>query len=187
MNRSDTHSMFYIAILCPDRINERVGKMKLWMKKEFGCVVAMKSPAHITIVPPFWMANIKQEELRKVFESFRSAIEEVAINLSGFGHFHKKVLFVNVTENLLLTEFKKEAESYFVRHFGSEIKKDDRAFHPHITVATRDVRPSAFTSAWSYFSTMELEESFTTSSLSLLKLEPGEWKILSTINWRPGV
>lgn len=184
VNRSDTHSIFYIAILCPEKINERVEMMKQWMKKEFGCIVAMKSPAHITIVPPFWMANEKQEELIKVFESFRSAIDEVEINLSGFGHFQKNVLFVNVKENSLLTELKTEAENYFSRHFEGEIKKEARAFHPHVTIATRDVKPSAFARAWDYFSKLELEESFTASAISLMKLESGKWNLLSKMDWK---
>jgi len=46
--------MYYVAIVCPDNLNNKIKGFKLWMQEKFGCTVALKSPAHITLIPPFW-------------------------------------------------------------------------------------------------------------------------------------
>lgn len=60
MNQPAKHNMYFVAIVCPGQINEKVEQFKQWMKDRFGCVVAMKSPAHITLIPPFWLAHEMQ-------------------------------------------------------------------------------------------------------------------------------
>ena len=187
MNQSSGHSMFYIAIVCPPHIEAEVSRMKLWMKQEFGCVAASRSPAHITIVPPFWLTNERMQELKEVFSGFSSVIEEQEILLSGFGHFDKKVLFIDVKENMFLTELQVDAQRYFKAYFGKEIKNDKRPFHPHVTIATRDIKPSAFIRAWEYFTKRGFEDSFRTAEICLLISDQGKWKVHSVKDWRkPG-
>jgi hypothetical protein len=48
-------SLFYLAIECPEDINERVEAMKDYMEEKYGCKAAKKSPAHLTIVPLTWV------------------------------------------------------------------------------------------------------------------------------------
>ena len=47
--------MYFIAIVLPDELNKKVLKWKNFMHDKFGCKVGLKSPAHITFIPPFWM------------------------------------------------------------------------------------------------------------------------------------
>ena len=54
--------MYYIAVAAPEEINKQALKWKQYMKDVYGCVVALKSPAHITLIPPFWC----KEELEKI-------------------------------------------------------------------------------------------------------------------------
>jgi len=114
MSQPAKHNMYYVAIVCPTQINEKIQQFKQWMKDRFGCVVAMKSPAHITLIPPFWFTNEKEDELMKTLRSFNddSAIQK--IELDGFSHFRKRVLYVQVKENRLLNELKTKAEKHFI-------------------------------------------------------------------------
>lgn len=50
---SSTASMYFVAVVCPDEINQKVLSFKHWMRDQFGCTVALKSPAHITLIPHF--------------------------------------------------------------------------------------------------------------------------------------
>ena len=179
MSTSATHKMYYVATVCPEQINEKIQKLKQWMKDRFGCVVAMKSPAHITLIPPFWFLIEREHELVNAVQTFTNPSLPVKIELEGFSHFRKKVLFVQVKENASLGELKGGTEKYFSGKFGAIFKKDDRAFHPHITVANRDMKPSHFEQAWGHFSNMIFEESFSSNSISLLKLNPGKWTIIA--------
>jgi 2'-5' RNA ligase len=154
------------------------------MKEQFGCIVALKSPAHITIVPPFWFEESRENELLQALQSFSSRLSEVEIHLDGFNHFRKRVLFINVEENKMLIDLEVQAEDHFMESFSGCIKKDNRPFHPHITIANRDMKPSHFEKAWEYFSKKEFKETFNVNAISLLKLSQGRWTVMSEKIWR---
>ena len=48
-------NMYFIALVAPEEINTPILKWKTWFRDNFGCTVALKSPAHITLIPPFRM------------------------------------------------------------------------------------------------------------------------------------
>lgn len=153
------------------------------MKEQFGCVVALKSPSHITLIPPFWLDEAREMELLRTLQSFKTDIDELEIHLEGFSHFGKKILFVQVKANSALEELKKQTENHFMQSFGNIIKKDDRLFHPHITIATRDLKPQDFSKAWEYFSKKNFSATFQSRTITLLKLSPGKWNIIGEKKW----
>jgi 2'-5' RNA ligase len=183
MNRSELHRMYYVAILCPKEIEDRVQQCKHWMREQCGCVNALKSPGHITLIPPFWMDEAAETELQQNLQSFSSNNAELEIQLQDFGHFGDRVLFINVNNNPLLNDVRLETETHFLQSFSRFIRKDERPFHPHITIANRDVRPSDFEKAWHHFSNATFQGNFKTKTISLLKLEEGKWVIIGEQKW----
>ena len=177
------HSMYYVAVVCPVEVDEKILQFKYWMKDQFGCIVALKSPAHITLIPPFWLEQTKEAELQQALQSLGINIAEAEINLQGFSHFNKRVLFVNVKENPVLGEIKQQTEKHFIQVFPDSIKTDDRSFHPHITIANRDLKPSDFLKAWEHFAKKDFKEIFRTGTISLLKLGTDKWNIIGEKNW----
>lgn len=175
--------MYFIAILCPPQIDNKILRFKQWMKEQYGCVVALKSPAHITLAPPFWLDVEQEPLLMQALDNFKSDLDELKIKLNGFSHFGKRVLFVQVAKNSRLEELKKKVESHFISSFSDSIKPDDRSFQPHVTIATRDMKPSDFMLAWGHFMNKSFDENFSVKKISLLKLSPGRWNILSERNW----
>ena len=168
MEQSAPHNMYFVAILCPLPVNEKVLLFKNWMKEQFGCVVALKSPAHITLVPPFWLREANELLLLQSLQSFETTLDGLEIELDGFSHFGKRVLFVSVKENPALNELKSQVEGHFMKSFGASIQKDDRPFHPHITIANRDLKPSDFEKAWQHFNNRAFREIFPANSISSL-------------------
>ncbi len=177
MNLSATHRMYFIAILCPPELDKKVLQFKYWMKEQFGSVVALKSPAHITLIQPFWMEEGSEEKLKQTLELFTSDMNELEIQLENFSHFGKRVLFARVQENPSLDEFRNQVENHFLRAYGDLIKKNDRPFHPHITIANRDLKPGDFKKAWQHFSNKIFKEKFHSKTVSLLKLTDGKWNV----------
>jgi 2'-5' RNA ligase len=175
--RPESHRMYYIAILCPKEIDEKVYQLKEWMRKQFGCMVALKSPGHITLIPPFWMDEAKEDELTATLHQFSNE-ETPSIELNCFSHFSDRVLFIQVNGNEQLANLRNKTEEYFLKSFTGIIKKDERPFHPHVTIANRDMKPSAFVKAWEHFSKTEFTETFIADSISLLKLIDGKWKVI---------
>lgn len=176
--------MYYVAIVCHAEVNEKVLQFKYWMKEKFGCVVALKSPAHITLIPPFWLEETREAALQQALQSFSTNGNQLEIRLEGFSHFNKRVLFILVKENLALEEIKKQTEKHFIQQFGEIIKTDDRPFHPHVTIANRDLKPFDFTKAWEHFSKKDFKETFRWVTISLLKLGSDKWNVIGEKKWR---
>lgn len=174
--------MYFVALICPPPLSEKILRYKKWMKEHFGCVVALRSPAHITLIPPFWMESDRENELLQILQSFHSNIGKIEIHIRGFSHFGKQVLFAAVEANPALQAIKSEVEDHFLKSF-LPINEDERPFHPHITIANRDMRPSDFEKAWEHFSKMEPDDSFFTDKISLLKLNPGKWDVIDGKKW----
>ena len=151
---------------------------KKWMKEQFGSVVALKSPAHITLIPPAWINISKETEMLQRFQSFSRDGEELCIRLDGFSHFGKRVLFIRVNENPALQQLQRQTEKHFFQYFEDVLKKDTRPFHPHITIANRDMKPGDFEKAWQYFSEKKFNEAFSAKAISLFKLIQGKWNII---------
>lgn len=179
MPRVDPFCMYYVAVLCPPAIESRVEQHKLWMRDRFGCTVALKSPAHVTLVTPFWLDRLSEQTLLETLESVQTNQLPVEIQLQGFSHFSNSVLYISVKENQMLNILRKEVEDHFIQSFRGIIKPDVRPFHPHITIANRDMKPGDFDEAWQHFAKEEFEENFQTNTLSLLKLTEGKWSVLA--------
>lgn len=175
---SRNHKMYFIAIVCPPQIDDKILKYKHWMRDRFGCKVALKSPAHLTLIAPFWLEEEKEPELLNLFDAFKTKIPAFPVTLNNFSHFSNRVLFVHVDANEQLAMLQSEVETYFHQHFSNEIKLDQRPFYPHVTIANRDMSPSAFLKAWEHFAKEDYSVTFTSSSISLLKLSPGKWNVI---------
>lgn len=183
MNIPVTHAMYFVAIMCPPGLDQHVLQFKYWMREQFGCVVALRSPAHITIIPPFWLNLNVERKLQETLQAFGRDRNELIIQLDGFSTFGKRVLFIRVLENPELEEIKRQAEQHFAGTFGNLIPKDDRPFHPHITIANRDLKPGDLEKAWLHFSDKNCKENFSSKTISLLKLTEANWKVIAEKRW----
>jgi 2'-5' RNA ligase len=183
MDQSATHSMYFLALLCTKEIDKKVYQYKCWMRDHFGCMVAMKAPAHITLIPPFWLLHESENKLIETLQYFTSHTKPITIELNHFSHFSNRVIFIAVNENHELGKMRKQTEDHFIKEFHEIIKPDDRPFHPHVTIANRDIKPAAFIKAWQHFSKEHFHDEFQNQTVSLLKLSPGKWNVISENIW----
>ena len=77
--------MYFIALVLPGELNEKVLHWKNFMHDRYDCKVGLKSPAHITLIPPFWMEESSETLLL-------ADIDALAITLSPFIIIHMKTL-----------------------------------------------------------------------------------------------
>ncbi len=168
-------SMYYITILCPPEIDEPIAEHKAMMKANFGCEVAAKSPAHLTLINPFFLSNGKYRELVEKLNDFESIITEVNIEVEGYNHFGERVIFadVNVTDNLIALQ--EQVENYLRNGGFPFIKEAKKPFHPHVTIATRDLKETDFAAAWANFEGKSISGSFITNTMHLMKLVDDRW------------
>ena len=89
------------------------------------------------------------------------------------------VLPLTVIEEL--DGLKKRLDQHFPPHNAFGVKVDRRPFHPHITIATRDLTKAQFLEAWPGFEHRPLEAEWTASHISLLRHNGQTWNVVREI------
>ena len=171
--------MYFMAVVLPQHIDEKVLQFKQQMRALYGCKVGLKSPAHITLVPPFWMEEEKETALRQDIEKLAQNMPAFSLTTAGFSAFKPRTIFVAVEENETLHQLKKRADAFF-RGKEYKMKIENRPFHPHITIATRDLHKKAFWEAWPRFEKETFLEMADVKGLSLLRHNGRAWDVVFT-------
>jgi len=168
--------MYFLAILTPQEVNVKVLEWKHYMREHFGCVVALRSPAHITLIPPFWMNEEMEPTLIADVESFSAEQKQFKIELQDFDAFRPKVIFLHVKPSESLTRLQSDLERDLLSKETYPIKKEERPFHPHVTIANRDLMRKDFPEAFKHFEKIAYKQTYMTAEIALLKHIAGEWK-----------
>jgi 2'-5' RNA ligase len=172
--------MYFIATVLPPHLNLAIRKYKEWMLEQYGCKVGLKSPAHITLVAPFWMNATLEELLKHTVDAACQTSLPFSIETANFSAFKPRTLFVAVEKNKELELLKRNVEDAMIAVSELGIKKENRPFHPHITIATRDLHKASFYDAWEYFGEKEFKERCTVEEVSILKHNSRSWDICHT-------
>ncbi len=175
---AEGYALYYIAAVCSEEVNAEIKVFKDFMQKNFGCRAAQKSPAHLTIVPPFKTEELRETEMKKFVDAFNIGLIPFDIQLKGFSHFDDRVIFVDVVENPDLRAAEQECNKEFAEKFPDVDFKMKPAFNPHVTIATRDIPAGKFDLAWDNFKDKALDTSFTCKGFAVLKLKEGKWDII---------
>ena len=169
-------SLYFIAVLPPEEIQEEITQFKHEVAEEFNSSHALKSPPHITLHMPFRWKESKFEILEKMLEGLNSAVAPFTLQLNGFDFFEPRVVFVDVVESEQLEELQKKVVSQCRR----VLKLDngnykDRPFHPHVTIGFRDLKKPDFYRAQKHFTEKEYSRKFSVERITLLKHDGKEW------------
>ena len=175
--------MYFLAVLTPPQVNSKVLEWKYYMREHFGCVVALRSPAHITMIPPFWMKEELEATLIADVESFSTRHTPIKIELEDFDAFRPKVIFLHVKTNEPLSRLRVELENFLVLKEIYPIKPESRPFHPHVTIANRDLLRKDFQEAFTHFKKIAYKQTYMAGDIALLKHLGGEWKTVYQFNF----
>ena len=171
--------MYFIAIVLPHELDKKILEYKKWMADKYNCRVGLKSPAHITIISPFWMEEEKEDKLKADVNNISASSQPFLVSTNNFSAFKPRTIFIAVKENQQLKKIKKKADENFLSS-DYKIKIESRPFHPHITIATRDLHKKDFVEAWPHFENKIFIEEFKAAGLSLLKHNGRNWDVVYT-------
>jgi 2'-5' RNA ligase len=180
----NSKALFFAAIIPPKEIRKEILQLKLEIKERFNAAHALKLPAHITIVPPFWLKNDQEHDLVKKLETITSNQDTFPVKLKNFGHFGQRVIFINVEDHQAVKNFHKEVTAG-VSSFLQESQKS--SIHPHVTLGTRDLSRESFKKAWDEFKTRSYLNSFIAGDLSLLKHNGKNWNIFKEFSFNTNI
>ena len=172
--------MYFIALVLPPLLNEKILNWKNFMYQRYECKVGLKSPAHITIVPPFWMEEEKENILLADVNDLCKTLSPLIVRTQNFSAFKPRTIFIDVEKNHALESLKETSDKFFKQNRPYKIKIDARPFHPHITIATRDLFKKTFYEAWPTFEKEKFEEEWLADSLSVLRHNKKNWDVIQT-------
>lgn len=167
-------TLFFVALLPDEAIQQEVTALKGVAAEQFGSSHALKSPPHITIIPPFRLSVAQLPALEHTLSLAASQLAPFPVRLNGFDHFGRRVIFVDVgMDEPLLNSYRLTSEVF---HQQLGLKPDSRPFHAHMTVAFKDLHPSVYPKAWAYFSSQPYKRTFMAQALTLLKHSGQRWE-----------
>ncbi len=166
---------YFIAIIPPEPVFSEVEKIKLEISQKYNNKSSLRSPAHITLHMPFEMKAEKEEGLLEKISEFKFS-PSFKVRLKDYSCFEPKVIFIDVEKNETLNVLQKE----LVFHIKSNLNifnqyEDVRAYHPHVTIAFRDLKKQDFYLAYQEYKTRSFGAEFSVNSFFLLKHTGKVW------------
>ncbi|WP_372975934.1 2'-5' RNA ligase family protein [Muriicola sp.] len=178
-----TTDLYLIALLPPEPLREHIRVLKEEMKDRFGSAHALKSPAHITLQPPFRLPSQEEGRLNAVLKRFAGSQGPFRVTLQGFDCFPPRVIFIRIEDHAPIIELVDRLRDHLTLQSLVETQGDDPPFHPHMTIATRDLKQPAFQRAWAQFKDRPFDASFEVHSIFLLRHKGQFWEIQGEFNF----
>ena len=168
---------YLVAIVPPQKIAEEIRELKEFCREKYNTKGALNSPAHITMHMPFEWRSDRESKLIDDISKFASSRKSFEVQLAGFDSFPPRVIFIAVKENTVMNECQRDLHKFFkteLNIFNADY--GDRSFHPHVTVAFRDLKKDMFQAAWEEFKDRTFEASFVCENLTVLKHDGHYWQ-----------
>lgn len=174
---------YFIAIVPPEPLLSDIQNIKQSISDNYQSKGALRSPGHITLHMPFSFDESKENKLIDCLSEFQFKTT-FSISLKNYDCFEPRVIFINVQEQTELFDLQKQLVSHVKRHLNIFNQSDDmRGFHPHITIAFRDLKKAVFYKAWEEYKSKLFSETFACHSFSLLKHQKEEWMVLENFEF----
>lgn len=168
--------LYFIAIIPPEPLRSHISEIKTAFSTKFHSFHALKSPPHITLIPPFRINIFEEKPIVKKLEAFAKTVSVFWLKIEGIGSFRSSVIFLNVLENEYLQVCQKNISTQLNGFSGIHISTE-RPFHPHITLANRDLSPQMFRKAWELNKSIPYKYEFEVKYIFLLKHNGKFWDI----------
>ncbi|MEQ8470234.1 MAG: 2'-5' RNA ligase family protein [Marinoscillum sp.] len=183
---SKLQRLYFVALIPPEPVRSEVWQMKEEVKANYGSKAALKSPAHITLHMPFTFRVDREGQIIDCLKTAIQAFQSIQINHHGFGCFEPRVIYVNVKK----TEALEEIKARVVKQMKLDLKLQNAdyknlPFHPHMTIAFRDLKKPAFLEAWPKYVNRAYEASWECRSVCVLKHTGKDWAVLEEIEFKP--
>ncbi|MFD2034479.1 2'-5' RNA ligase family protein [Belliella marina] len=172
---------YFIALVPEGEVLKEATKVKEDLMDKFGLKYALKSPAHVTLKMPFSWNEAKEKDLIDRIRDFSSNNESFNLHLKGFGKFGNRVIFIKVRPNPKLIFLQSSLAEFCKRELKLVKELSDSNYHPHMTVAFKDIKAKHFDEYWEYVNKLHFDQKVKFEKLVLLKRKEGRWYPLSEL------
>lgn len=177
--KPEKRKQYFVALIPPSPILEEALELKLYFRDKYQSKAALNSPPHITLHMPFMWNEEKEKKLIVKLQEFAARYDPIKICLDNFSSFPPRVIFINVTESDALEVLQRNLHRFFKKELDIfNANYQDKPFHPHLTLAFRDLKKSQYHLAWQEFSKKEYKAEFMADKIALLKHNGKNWDVL---------
>ena len=169
--------LYFFAILPPEPYLADMQQLTEEISKKYNTRKALNSPPHITLIPPFWYFDEYLDDLLDIQSNINENMDSIPIEVEGFSTFPRKVLFLSVRRIQSLKDLVSQIYDLLPEIVKSDIKLYPE-FHPHITVAFKDISWPNFKKAKKEYLQKSYHIKFESASISLLQHNKGKWKVI---------
>ncbi|MDN3203827.1 2'-5' RNA ligase family protein [Algoriphagus sediminis] len=166
---------YFLAFVPEGFIQERGQGLKELLKTNYGVKYALKSPVHITVKMPFTYNEKKELTLIKALSKFSQSFPPFKIKIHGVDTFSRRVIFWDVEAGKELLDFQSHLKTFCKRELNLVDELSDRNYHPHMTIAFKDLKEKNFDQVLETVKNHQISEEFIASQLSVLKRNEGRW------------
>lgn len=176
--KQKTESEYFIAIIPPQPVYDEAMALKNYFNDNYQSKASLNSPPHITLHMPFKWKEAKEPILVEKLSQFAAAQDLLEMELRNFNCFPPRVIYIDVVANKKLAILQKELHRFLkteLNIFNANYK--ELPFHPHLTLAFRDLKKQKFLEAWDKFKMKKFEAVFPVKEIALLKHDGKVWKV----------
>ena len=177
-------NLYFLAITLPETLSQKIIEIQEDIANRFKSQASLKIMPHITLKAPFRFPEDKHESILHWFSDIPVSVEPFQVKLKNFSAFHNKnkpVLYINPEPSSPLMSLQKQIRDFYQESFPSEkVMNYEVDYHPHLTVAFRDLQPALFAEAWEKFKEKDFNESFEVGNFHLLQHQIKRWQIIRT-------
>ncbi len=167
---------YFIGIIPPSPIFEQILEYKHHFRDDFQSKASLHSPPHITLHMPFNWKDGKEVELIDSMQRLSSSLFPVTVTLKNFGSFPPRTIFIQVIPSETLDQLQFRVRQFCKKELGLfNADYRDLPFHPHLTVAFRDLKKPMFVKAWGEFKDKIFVAEFIIDRICLLKHDGEKW------------
>lgn len=174
---------YFLAIVPEGSIQENCSEIKNEIREKFNVKYALKSPAHVTLKMPFSYNEAKEEKLNQALRKFMIQFEGFPITFGGVDTFGKRVIFIRVKADDRLIKLQSGLKEFCKRELNLVEELSDRNFHPHMTIAFKDLKEIHFDGILNLVKKRSIKGDLFVDKIILLKRIEGRWLSVSEIKF----
>lgn len=178
------HPLCFWAIVAEDPLLHELTILKQQAADRFGSQHALRSPAHITLIQPIRLSPEKLALTSPIIQKIAGELNPFRVHLNGVSGFPPRVVYVDVVPhselNALQYELRKAFQEYQLIKATSQ-----SSFHPHVTLAFRDLSEDRYDEALHFFDQMDLNFMWSVQCITRLRHHANGWQIEESVDLKP--
>lgn len=176
-------ALYFLALVPPEPVQEMVRALQQEMAERHGARHAMRSPPHITLQMPFRMPHEQEDPLAGLLGPLCRETAPFTLELDGFGCFEPRVIYLKVSPHEPVVHLHARLRESLAHHTRLHPAAITQHVHPHMTIATRDLKKREFGAAWPAYENRPFHTTFTADGLTLLKHLGNLWQPYRTFGF----